>query len=315
MGIHALMPMHDTSGQKIEIIGCSSALQETLRLIQKIAGSDQNVLIFGETGTGKNLTAKKIHELSGRSGQPYLAINCANIPEELFEAELFGYGRGAYTGAVKEKTGLLEAAGGGVVLLDEIGELPLRMQAKILQTIENKELRRIGETRPRKIWARFIFATNKNLEEEVSKGTFRKDLYYRVNVVRLCLPPLRDRKGDIPLLVKAFLRKAEAEKHGECLISAAAMKKLIDYDYPGNVRELENIIARASLLKNGKTIAAEDIDVDRTASRYGSREKITPRMIQEALVRCKWNKTMAAREIGKSRRQFYRLLRKYHLLD
>jgi len=295
-----------------QIVGCSKAMDEVFQLIRKIAQSDQNVLIYGETGTGKNLAAKKIHELSRRKTQPLLTINCANIPGELFEAELFGYGKGAYTGAVKEKQGLLETARCGAVFLDEIGELPLLVQAKLLQTIENKELRRVGETRSRKIMARFIFATNKNLQDEVTKGKFRKDLFYRINVVSLLMPPLKDRKEDIPLLVEFFLNKNIVDRCDTNCMSWGAIKKLVDYEFPGNIRELENIVTRALLFKNGKTIFAQDISFDNASYRQGDRSGITPKMIQEALEHNRWNKTLAAKEIGKSRRQFYRLLEKYN---
>lgn len=295
-----------------QIVGCSKAMDEVFQLIRKIAQSDQNVLIYGETGTGKNLAAKRIHELSRRKTQPFLTINCANIPGELFEAELFGYGKGAYTGAVKEKQGLLETAGCGSVFLDEIGELPLLMQAKLLQTIENKELRRVGETRLRKILARFIFATNKDLQDEVTKRKFRKDLFYRINVVSLLMPPLKYRREDIPLLVEFFLKKNKVDPCGTSCMSWGAIKKLVDYEFPGNIRELENIVTRALLFKNGKTIFAKDISFDNASYRRGHRSGITPKRIQEALEHCRWNKTLAAKEIGKSRRQFYRLLEKYN---
>lgn len=295
-----------------QIVGSSKAMDEVFHLIRKIAKSDQNVLINGETGTGKNLAAKRIHELSWRKTQSLLTINCANIPGELFEAELFGYGKGAYTGAVKEKQGLLETVGCGSVFLDEIGELPLHMQAKLLQTIENKELRRVGETRSRKILARFIFATNKDLQDEVTKGKFRKDLFYRINVVSLFMPPLKDRKEDIPLLVEFFLNKNMVDRCGTNRMSRGAIKKLVDYEYPGNIRELENIVTRALLFKNGKTILARDISFDNDSYPRGHRSGITPKRIQEALENNRWNKTLAAKEVGKSRRQFYRLLEKYN---
>jgi len=295
-----------------QIIGCSKAMDEVFQLIRKIAQSALNVLIYGETGTGKNLAAKKIHELSRRKTQPLLTINCANIPGELFEAELFGYGKGAFTGAVKEKQGLLETARSGAVFLDEIGELPFLIQAKLLQTIENKELRRVGETRLRKILARFIFATNKDLQDEVTKGKFRKDLFYRINVVSLFMPPLKDRKEDIPLLVEFFLNKNMVERCGTNRMSRGAIKKLVDYEFPGNIRELENIVTRALLFKDGKTIFAHDISFDNASYRRGHRSGITPKRIQEALEHCRWNKTLAAKEIGMSRRQFYRLLEKYN---
>ena len=301
--------------QLAEIVGESRALQRALLHIHKIARSGQSVLIFGETGTGKNLAAKRIHELSGRKDEPFVTINCANIPEELFEAELFGFSRGAYTGADREKKGLLEVAGGGSVFLDEIGELTPRMQAKILQTLECRELRRIGETHPRQINARFLFATNRELEEEVARGRFRKDLYFRINAICLRLPPLRNRKEDIPLLADFFIRRKLMAQDGQCEISSGALNKLKRHDYPGNIRELENIITRASLTKKGTTILAEDIVFDSNSSGYGRQREVSPQRIQEALERCRWNKTLAAKEVGKSRRQFYRLLKKYNLLN
>lgn len=306
--------MIEKKSLETEIVGSSKAMNEVFQLIRKIAKSDQNVILYGETGTGKNLVAKKIHEFSRRRTQPLLTINCANIPGDLFEAELYGYGKGAYTGAIKEKQGLLEAAGSGAVFLDEIGELPLHIQAKLLQSIETKELRRVGETCSRKIQARFIFATNKDLQDMVSKGTFRKDLFYRVNVVSLCMPPLKERREDIPLLVEFFLKKKTIDLYGKNRISWGAMKKLVDYDYPGNIRELENIVTRAVLFKNSKTILAQDISFDKASFRWGDKNHITPKRIQEALENNRWNKTLAAREIGRSRRQFYRLLEKYNML-
>ncbi len=297
-----------------KIVGSSKAMDEVFKLIRKIAKSDQNILIYGETGTGKNLAAKQIHELSQRKTHPLLTINCANIPGDLFESELYGYGKGAYTGAEKEKQGLLETAGCGTVFLDEIGELPLHIQAKLLQSIENNKLRRIGETRTRNIQARFIFATNKDLQNEVIQGKFRKDLFYRVNVVSLFMPSLKDRRDDIPLLAEYFLKKKRVDMYGPSRISWGAMKKLVDYDYPGNIRELENIITRAVLFKNGNTIFAQDISFDKASHKWGHQCGITPKRIQEALEHNRWNKTLAAKEIGKSRRQFYRLMEKYNIL-
>jgi len=225
-----------------------------------------------------------------------------------------GMGKGAYTGAVKEKQGLLETAGCGAVFLDEIGELPLHIQAKLLQSIENKKLRRVGETCSRNIQARFIFATNKNLQVEVTKGKFRKDLFYRVNVVSLYMPPLKERREDIQLLVEFFLKKKMDDMYGTSRISWGAMKKLVDYDYPGNIRELENIVTRAVLFKNGKTIFPKDISFDKDSDHRGHQRQITPKHIHEALKHNRWNKTLAAKEIGMSRRQLYRLLDKYNML-
>jgi len=301
---------------EIKIIGDSLVVKRKLEFIYKAAKSDKNVLVWGETGTGKDLTAKKLHELSDRKNKPFVAINCVNIPEVLFEAELFGYVRGAFTGAVKEKVGLLEIAKDGTIFLDEIGDLSLHFQAKILRIIEEKELRRIGDTILRKIYARFIFATNKNLHEEVKTGNFRKDLYYRINVVRLYIPPLKERKEDIPLLVEHILDRENNERRPKKEISNQALKKLMAYDYPGNIRELENIIEGACVLSERNILSEKDIifDFDYWPS-SNKNLRITPNQLRKTLERCRWNKTKAATEIGKSRRQFYRLLEKYHMED
>lgn len=301
---------------EIKIIGDSLVVKRKLEFIYKAAKSDKNVLVWGETGTGKDLTAKKLHELSDRKNKPFVTINCVNIPEVLFEAELFGYVRGAFTGAVKEKVGLLEIAKDGTIFLDEIGDLSLHFQAKILRIIEEKELRRVGDTILRKIYARFIFATNKNLHEEVKNGNFRKDLYYRINVVRLYIPPLKERKEDIPLLVEHILDRENNERRPKKEISNQALKKLMAYDYPGNIRELENIIEGACVFSERNILSEKDIIFDfdywPSSNKY---LRITPNQLRKTLERCRWNKTKAATEIGKSRRQFYRLLEKYRMED
>lgn len=301
---------------EIKIIGDSLVVKRKLEFIYKAAKSDKNVLVWGETGTGKDLTAKKLHELSDRKNKPFVTINCVNIPEVLFEAELFGYVRGAFTGAVKEKVGLLEIAKDGTIFLDEIGDLSLHFQAKILRIIEEKELRRVGDTILRKIYARFIFATNKNLHEEVKTGNFRKDLYYRINVVRLYIPPLKERKEDIPLLVEHILDRENNERRPKKEISNQALKKLMAYDYPGNIRELENIIEGACVFSERNILSEKDIifDFDYWPS-SNKNLRITPNQLRKTLERCRWNKTKAATEIGKSRRQFYRLLEKYRMED
>lgn len=301
---------------EIKIIGKSLAIKRKMEFIYKLARSDKNVLIWGETGTGKDLAAKKLHELSDRRNKPFVAINCINIPEGLFEAELFGYVRGAFTGAIKEKVGLLEIAKDGIIFLDEVGDLSMHLQAKILRIIEEKELRRIGDTTLRRIYARFIFATNKNLFEEVEYGRFRKDLYYRINVVRLYIPPLKERKEDIPLLVEYILKRENNGRKLKKEISKRALEKLITHDFPGNIRELENIIERACVLSDNNILGEKDItfDYDFESSSYKNL-RITPIQLRKTLEKCRWNKTRAATEIGKSRRQFYRLLEKYQMED
>lgn len=298
-----------------EIVGISPIIKRKLRFIHKAAKSDKSVLILGETGTGKDLTAQKIHELSDRRNRPFVAINCTDIPEELFEAELFGYVRGSFTGAVKDKLGLLEVAKNGTIFFDEIGDLSLHLQAKILRMIEKRELRRIGETAVRKINARFIFATNKNLQEEVKAGRFRKDLYYRINVIKFYIPPLKERKEDIPLLVDHMLRKDRAGTWPKKVIYKEALKKLMAYDFPGNIRELENIVERACILSERNVVTEKDIKLDCDLKSYRKNMIITPEQLRKTLENCRWNKTRAANRMGKSRRQFYRLLEKHKMSD
>jgi transcriptional regulator with PAS, ATPase and Fis domain len=307
--------MNSPASSNTEIVGISSVIKRKLRFIQKAARSDKSILILGETGTGKDLTAKRIHELSNRRNRPFVAINCTDIPEDLFEAELFGYVRGSFTGAVKDKLGLLEVAKNGTIFLDEIGDLSLHLQAKILRVIEKRELRRIGETTVRRIYARFIFATNKNLQEEVKGKRFRKDLYYRINVIKFYIPPLKERKEDIPLLVEHILSKERAEANPKKVIYKETMKKLMTYDFPGNIRELENIVERACLLSEGNGVTGKDIKLDCDSKYCKQTMNITPEQLRKTLENCRWNKTRAANTMGKSRRQFYRLLKKHKMSD
>lgn len=281
--------------------------------IAKIAGCDKNVLILGETGTGKELTAKMIHELSARKDKTFLAVNCANLPEELFEAELFGYLKGSFTGAYRERKGLLEASHEGSVFLDEIGELPGYLQAKMLRLIDRGEIRRIGENVTRKVAVRFIFATNKNLHEEAKQGRFRFDLYFRISSVKICLTPLRERKADIPRLARYFIDKENQRQNQIKKIAPEALKKLEGYFYPGNIRELQNILERGYVLSEGDTIRAEDIQLDGEAPAIVPDGNPSKDDLYRVLQDCRWNKTRAAVELGKSRRQLYRLIEKYRL--
>jgi len=296
-----------------EVIESGQIICGKLDMITKIAGSDKNVLILGETGTGKELTAKMIHELSARKDKAFLAVNCANIPEDLFEAELFGYLKGSFTGAYRERKGLLEASREGSVFLDEIGELPGYMQAKMLRLIDRGEIRRIGENVTRKIAVRFIFATNRNLHEEARQGRFRFDLYFRISSVKICLTPLRERKEDIPRLARYFIDKENQRQNQVKKIAPEAMKKLERYFYPGNIRELQNIIERGYVLSEGDTIQADDIQLDEESMAIAPDRNPSKEDLSRVLQNCHWNKTKAAVELGKSRRQLYRLLEKYRL--
>ncbi len=240
-------------------VGEHPKIKELKCLIEKIALTDATVLIMGESGTGKELVAKMIHSLSSRQNGPYIRMNCAAIPEGLIESELFGFERGAFTGAVQPRRGKFELANGGTILLDEIGEMPINLQAKLLRVLQEKEIDRLGgRTIP--IDVRVIATTNRDLAKEVKEGHFREDLFYRLSVFPIYIPPLRDRRDDIPLLVRHFLsiysRKIGKEIEG---VEKKAMQMLLNYDWPGNVRELENCIYRAVILANGPTIKEEDI--------------------------------------------------------
>jgi two-component system response regulator AtoC len=283
--------------------------------IGRIANSDKTVLILGETGTGKDFTAKRIHSEGSKKNKPFVAINCANIPEELFEAELFGYARGSFTGAIREKHGLFEIARDGTIFLDEVGELAPYLQAKILRVIEEKEVRRIGEIVQRKILARFIFATNKELYEEVTRGRFRKDLYFRISMVKFYLPPLRERRQEIPFLVSQILERENKKQTCQKRLSSLALDKLMSYNFPGNIRELENIIQRAHLISGGALIGDADIYLDPGPLVGRTSSVLSPERLRKTLESCRWNKTQVALEVGKSRRQLYRLLEKHKMSD
>src|SRR5258706_16138163 len=231
------------------IVGESEALQAVLQQIELVADTDATVLITGESGTGKELVARAIHERSHRRKAPLVRVNCAAIPDSLFESELFGYVRGAFTGALNDRAGRFEAAQGGSLMLDEIGEVPLAMQPKLLRVLQEKEFERVGETRPRKIDVRIVAATNRDLAAEVAAGRFRADLFYRLNVFPIDNPPLRDRREDIPLLAEHFIQtSARRLRRPAPRLSEVALRQLMTRDWPGNIRELENVIERAIIL-------------------------------------------------------------------
>jgi two-component system response regulator PilR (NtrC family) len=240
------------------IIGNSAPMQEVFDLIGQVAATKINVLVTGESGTGKELVARAIHDQSSRQENPFVAINCGAIPEQLLESELFGHVKGSFTGAVQNKEGLFESASGGTLFLDEIGEISGPLQVKLLRALQEKTIRRVGDTVDRKIDARIVSATNRRLDEEVAAGRFREDLYYRLNVIELVLPPLRDRIEDIPLLAQHFIRKFSEELEKEVDgMDREAYEMLAAYHFPGNVRELENLIERAVALARGPMIGGE----------------------------------------------------------
>ena len=243
-----------------QILGKSKPMREIFDLIRRVADSHTNILITGESGTGKELVAKALHFNSQRKLKPFVPVNCAAIPEQLLESELFGHVRGAFTDAKSDKRGLFEEADEGTLFLDEVSELPMMLQAKLLRAVQEREIRRVGATKSTSVNVRLIAATNVMLAEEVKAKRFREDLYYRLNVIELRLPPLRDRKEDIPLLVHGLLQKCVTaqEKHIEGIVDSA-LARLIDYPWPGNVRELENIVERAATLTQGPKISLEDL--------------------------------------------------------
>ncbi|GAB4362066.1 MAG: sigma 54-interacting transcriptional regulator [Deltaproteobacteria bacterium] len=241
------------------LIGESGAMKRVLSLVAKVSASPATVLILGESGTGKELIATAIHHQSDRAGMPLIKMNCSTLPEGLIESELFGHERGAFTGAVRRKPGRFELADGGTLFLDEIGDLPPATQSKILRVLQERQFERVGGTRTLSVNVRLLAATNRNLEEEVAAGRFREDLYYRLNVIPIHIPPLRERKEDIPALVEFFLQRYGKPLSRTLRMSPEAMEALLRYDYPGNVRELENLIERCVTLAAGETIGPEDL--------------------------------------------------------
>lgn len=303
------------------ILGKSKAIQGVFDLIRRVADGPTNVLITGESGTGKELVAKAIHYNSDRKDAPFVPVNCAAIPEQLLESELFGHMRGAFTDAKADKRGLFEEAQKGTLFLDEISELPLMLQAKLLRAIQEKEIRRVGANKPIAVDVRIIAATNLHLAEEVKAKRFRDDLYYRLNVIELKLPPLRERREDIPILVEAFLKKcADARGKNVKGVSESALAMLMDYDWPGNVRELENVIERAVTLSRGETISPDDLPtavqgargdrrvLDEAAEKTLSLHEIEKEYIKKILEKTGGNKYQAAHALGIDRKTLYRKL-------
>ncbi len=240
-------------------VGEHPLMQKINAMVQRVAVSDATVLITGESGTGKELVARAIHTYSPRVAGPFVTVNCAAIPEELLESELFGHVRGAFTGASSARVGMFQLADGGTIFLDEVGEMPVSVQAKFLRVLQNKEVRRVGADQPLSVNVRVIAATNKDLAGEVEKGTFREDLFYRLHVIPIHLPPLRARRSDIPLLVQHFLEKQNLKYGRTVQLAAETLVYLWEYDWPGNVRELENLVERIVVLSDNGAIGPEDL--------------------------------------------------------
>lgn len=299
-------------------IGQSANWLSVLQLAATVAPTDSTVLLQGESGTGKEVVARYIHEMSGRVAKPFLSVNCGALPESLLESELFGHVKGSFTGAVKDKTGLIAAAMGGTFFLDEVGEMTAATQVKLLRTLQQREVLPVGATEAIPVDARVIAATNRDLERDVKTGQFRSDLYYRLNVIAIHLPPLRQRREDIPLLVEAFLARAKIPNRS---VSAEAMSAMCEYDWPGNVRELENALERASIVTNGPVITPDALP-ERVTSKSGEHlvrdaERLDPTLdvIERAYI--KWvletsggNKTRAAEVLGIDPSTLHRKLQK-----
>lgn len=305
------------------LLGSAPAMQKLFRAIIKVSASNCPVLIIGESGTGKELVARSIHENSAQRDKPFLPIDCAAIAPALFESELFGHVRGAFTGAVRDKEGLLAAAQGGVVFFDEVGELPAEVQAKLLRALQEHEIRPVGSNRTVPFSARVLAATNRDLQAAVQEGHFRADLFYRLNVVPLRIPPLRDRKDDIPLLAEHFLRRSAPPNGVRRMISQNALDSLIGYDWPGNIRELENSLQRAVALSSGPTIQIADLPTalqgrfrPAAGGQAGARSVVPlADMEREAILRaveqCGGDKLQAAQMLGIGKTTLYRKLKEY----
>jgi len=304
-----------------DILGDSDEMHKVLRMVEKVADTEATVLIHGESGTGKELVARKIHDLSSRTSGPFLAINCGALPKDLLESTLFGHIKGAFTGAIRDQAGHFQAAEHGTLFLDEIGDMTLATQVKLLRAIQEREVIPVGGSKPLKVNARLIAATNRDLEGEVRAGNFRMDLYYRLNVISLSLPSLRIRKEDIPILVEHFLHKLCG---GAKTFSQEAMDTLIDYTWPGNVRELENVVERAIILGDGVRLRVEDLPerVIEGECQTGSLVIDTPDMtladlertyILRVLEHTNWHKKRASQVLGINASTLYRKLQSYAL--
>ncbi|MGL6023400.1 MAG: sigma 54-interacting transcriptional regulator [Cetobacterium sp.] len=318
-----------------EMIGQSTKIREVKNLIEKVAESDLTVLVTGENGTGKELIAKEIYKKSDRRKGNFMTISCASLPDETIERELFGYEKGAFTGAVISKKGLLEEADGGTIFLDEISAMDMKAQAKLLRVIEYGEFRRVGGNKSRRIDVRFIVSTNKDLKEETEKGRFRKDLYHRLTAFPIEAPPLKERKEDIPILANYFLNKIVKEVHRDIpVISGEAMKYMIEYSYPGNIRELKNMVERMVILSSEKIIDVQDLPLEikmksdtvenKTVIGVGPLKDILEQEIYKledvervviamALQKTRWNKQETSKLLDIGRTTLYEKIRRYGL--
>lgn len=306
-------------------LGETPAIRRVRAMIERVRETDAPVFIAGESGTGKDLAARILHEAGRRPKGPFVAVNCAAIPEALLESELFGHARGSFTGACRDKTGLVEEASGGTFFLDEIGDLPLALQSKLLRVLEERTVRRVGETRPRPVDVRFVSATNKDLEAEVARGRFRQDLFYRLKIITIDLPPLRERPDDAHLLLNHFLDEfARTMGRPRPFVSPVALEMLLRYPWPGNVRELQNEVQRALVMAGGGPLVLEEhlspkinpageVHVSATRRLAEAKADFERRFLREALVRCRYQRTRTAAEVGLTRQGLFKLLKKHGL--
>ena len=307
------------------MIGESREFCAIRTLIDKVKDIDTPVFIYGESGTGKELVARSIHDRGTRRASAFIALNCAAIPDQLLESELFGHARGAFTGALRDKAGLLEEARGGTFFLDEIGDLSLPLQAKLLRLLQEKEIRRVGETRTRRVDVRFISATNKDLEKEIRLGAFRMDLYYRLRILTIEVPPLRERRNDILLLINHFVEKFGREMgRDRSFVSPRALEILADYKWPGNIRELQNEIQRGLIIAGEDRLIREEHLSSQvnpnpqpsspvTYDYFAAKAEFEKRFLRQALLRFGHNKARTATEIGLTRQGLFKLLKKHNL--
>ncbi|OGF48750.1 MAG: hypothetical protein A2044_02880 [Candidatus Firestonebacteria bacterium GWA2_43_8] len=313
------------------IAGRSPAIKKVYNLVSKVAPTDSTVLLTGETGSGKGVFAEAIHRLSKRVEGPFVSINCSAIPETLLESELFGYKKGSYTGATVDRKGLMEEANKGTIFLDEIGDMSLSLQSKMLHVLENGEVRRLGDNESKKIDVRIIAATNKDLWKEIGLGKFREDLFFRINVIRLNIPPLRERREDIPILIRYFMEKYNKEYNKDVIrVSDDVLSVLMHYDYPGNVRELENIVKHAIIFSEEGSITKADLPsgmpepalIEGPKGEFAEERQILgkefetiasmeKRLISETLEKTKNNHTITAKKLGISRSTLWRKMKEY----
>jgi DNA-binding NtrC family response regulator len=316
----------DTETQLHGIVGSSAKIQDVLRMVSRLKDTRTPVLITGESGTGKELVARAIHFRGSFANRPFVAVDCGSLVPTLIESELFGYEKGAFTGALKARTGLFQSADGGTIFLDEIGELPLEMQAKLLRVLQEKEVRPVGSNQRAKVDVRVIAATNRDLEQEYRAGTFRKDLYFRLNVVTVHVPPLRERRSDIPMLAHWFLERCAPGRSVQ--VTNAAMKSLLQYDWPGNVRELENCMERAVALGDHQVLDLDDLPPAIASGSQGGDspsvasteelsttdlEDIERTTIERVFQQVKGDKVLAGKMLGISRATLYRKLKRYNI--